>query len=270
MSAPRKFILKITVTLLGICWWFYLCVASQSLPPEAASRAAQWVHTRLTKVAMAVFGILIALLLLMWLLEPILKIVRRRAVVIALSKQDAEREFVSFGNTCDEIKSARFPSGAPGSLGLSDDLSAALQCVHEAARQSAFLRFILIDPKTDAAALRDIERVLEKLLFTDAPAARKAIKPVERRLILARESLKGDTAPIYNGKVFPSAHEAAIGFIEDIARNCGVTQQQMSLPEARRFQIIGLRLALLPRVDGQAITGEMRREAVQASHLMTR
>ncbi len=236
-------------------------------PQNVTSNASLWLHTRWAQwCAVGFFVFLTLLSLAIFFSDSIARILWRKKEqrAIAISKQDANQEFYSFGNICDEIKAAKVISGTPN-LGLPDDLSASLQCVHEAARQAAFLRWILIDPNIDTDGLQIIEKVLNKLLFTDVPAARKAFKPVEQKLILARESLKGDAPPLYNNKSFPTAHEAALRFAEDIVGGCGANSQELSFPVATRFQIIGRRLALLPRIDGQSISGEMKREAVVAS-----
>jgi DNA-binding MarR family transcriptional regulator len=179
----------------------------------------------------------------------------------------AHRAWLEWGNLSKELKGSKIIPESP-SLNLPEDIFTALQCVHAAAHQAAYLRYVfLLDPSTVAGGIPEIGLSIDKLWHKDLPAARQAFKAVEQKLIMARESLRGDAIYVYHGKRFPTAHEATLQFSDDTNQACAARQGESVLPNLKTFQAIRGRIASLPRLDGQATTGEMKREAVRASEL---
>jgi len=86
MQKLSAFLFKLIAWVVGIYSWFYLCVESQTSPREAASRALQWEHTKVTRFEVISLLILVAFLAVVSFIERIWKFIFKAPMQRLLKK----------------------------------------------------------------------------------------------------------------------------------------------------------------------------------------
>ncbi len=181
-------------------------------------------------------------------------------------------------------------------LHLPDDLALVHAAIHRALEAALLLKSFGRYAEPDAQQLSFFFRVIYSLHEDRLPAAKKALEPVRRDLILAHHKLQCAELPIIAGITGDCGHATALALAEDIFHRACLyegdaerwqgpaavksTEGQESrrvilanavyLPgggiyAAGQWQCIHPRLAVLPTVDEKLLTALMKKEIVLAA-----